>query len=512
MFGGKQYDPNSREWVRMQGAITQAGLARDDVNITNRVLVKPWNNEFSKHRWDNIKEGKEQLFSLIDQLQPSIIVAMGNEAAFDLVPGRFGSNIYKASGILEKRGFFWNTDRLPCPVLTTLHPASCLYQPLPHQILFQGDMNRLGRWVRGEFPQEDFPYSTRISGPGDMAPIWDSELVSFDIEIDGGGFLCVAFCDDDLNTYLCYDLSLAREWLESDRRKLAHNKQFDTYWLSRFADVTVGGTVEDTMILHWACWPELAGRAESGAEGKPTSRYTRKSLNFLASWHINVPWWKDYTHDRALMGELCSRDVFVTRRLWDEMYADGDQLGVLGQYERSRDMVPMLNKMTRRGLLVNEGLRQQRMTKLRTRQSLLEEESRKAAIEYIEENEINEFRQSKQCKCCGGGDRKRAECWSCAGFDSAPNKGELVDLARSQGHDAKGLLKRDLERLCLAPCSVCGGDGSAQWYEFKPMSQTQMPSLLWEHLRIPRGIYAPADKPNAQEDTLKAAYRWASEA
>lgn len=535
LFGG--WDPVVDRYT--PGIVQQAmGFRREDLNITNRVLQKPWNNEFYRHSWDVINQDRKHLMELIEELQPSLIIALGNEACYDLVPDWStiaakpdkpypgGKSIKSAKSITERRGFFWHGDSLPCPVLSTLHPASCLYNPVPHRILLEGDLRRAGAWLRGDLPRLERPPITRVRTKADLAPLWEADITAFDIEVKWGGnaFLCIAFYTSNGDLLLAYEdaLGACEDWLRSDCRKLAHNKQFDNYYLKYKMGIEVGGVVEDTIICHWAMYPELAGQEETGRENATSGGMTRKSLNFLASWHLNVPYWKEYTSNVDKMGQLCAMDVFVTMHCWNIMSEEMYELDVVDQYERSRDMVPALVDMQGRGLRVDQDLLSERLSALKKRQETKEAEATEAAESFLKAHHITHkedgdeywWYHDARCECCFGGSVARQHCTSCAGIEGSGANGailksDLVEWAEMAGHSVEGLSKGDLHDL-LPPCSACSGKGTIPDWSFNPMSSLQLQTLLFDHLSVPKKCYH-GDEPDATEETIKMVLEWAQD-
>ena len=525
-FGG--YDPSSNSMI--QGSLAHAGLTRDMVNITHRVPKHPWNNDFFRHSWEDINSGLRDLRSLIAELKPSIIVACGPHAAYDLVPewatltdkkpGEYsgGKSIKSAKEILDRRGFLWYPEDgtgLPCPVLVTIHPASCVYQTMPNRLLLDIDMQRLGAVLRGELPRRTFPKPQRVRYKADLEKIWQADLVAYDIEVKWGGseFLCIALYTSDGDAFLAYadGLGAVEEWLRSDRPKVTHNGQFDRYFLETKCGIPVGGHHEDTICAHWAAYPELAGRADTGREDgrkKKKSQLTRKGLNFLASFHLNYPWWKTYTSDPDQMGQLCVNDVVATLDSWRIYNKEMDDLGVRPQYERQIAKLPALISVQKRGMLIDEDMRRTRMRALLSRQRTLEAESKAAAESFLKEYSLKSpfWYKDARCECCFGGDLKRAHCTSCAGVvgtgsGGSIKKSDLILPLWRAGHDPdhlKGLTKGDLMDM-FPPCQACGGVGTLPRWDFNPMSGSQLIELLWTHLNVPKGLYSGAT-PNAQED------------
>lgn len=475
------------------------GIFREDCNITNRVLRQPRNDNFSLHSPEDVESGLADLTSLIDRLQPSVIIALGAHAAYDLVEGwsdltgetSGGRTIYQATGILERRGFFWYyKDRYP--VIPTVHPASCLYQPIPNRLLLEIDIMRVRDFLVGDLPRQNWPAVKRVYVASDIAPLWDSPLVAYDIEVKWGGkeFLCIAMYADGGPAYLAYNDALlaVRPWLESDRPKLCHNGQFDRYFLAAKLGIEVGGRHEDTIVAHWACMPELAGKKDTGGGGA-----TMKSLRFLASYHLNVPWWKSYSDDPWAMGNLCCYDVAACTWIWDKLRSQMAAFGVWPQYERQMRKIPALIAVQRRGFLVDEGLRKQRIAALEERR-----DSNIAAIKsqvesYLAANNLTDkkylWSRSSRCPCCNGGKLLMSACYRCLG---------LPDKKRST-LKARGLTPSD-----LGPCRVCEGRGRLGSFDFNPMSNQQLRDFL-SVSGVPK--YLNRD---AQEDTIKRVLDWAA--
>lgn len=515
---GRNEDMVGKPFVGQAGEVLDrtlalAGLRRVDVNLTNRVPWKPEGNDFSRHDPKHVMQGLEELRTLIQELQPGLIITLGNEASYDLVEGWPGKDIFGASGALDRRGYFWERRDLPCPVLSTIHPALVLYHTMPNKMLLEIDMLRARQYLMGDLPITYFPPSRICTHPAQIAELMVQDLVAFDIEVTWGGskLLCVGFYGEQMESPLIVlgqDIEWAIPFLMSDVPKIAHNGQFDTYFLQHKMGIEVKNYAHDTSVLHWAMYPELAGKGETGGEVK--GGLTRKSLSFLASQHLNVPWWKEYTDDLARMAELNGRDVWVTRKLFDVMIPDAKEFGCLDQYRTSMDMIPVLNQMQARGLRVDRVLRRTRFKALQSRQIGLEESSKSSALRFIEQSGLSGYLWEKQCSCCNGGTKTRARCWRCAGFQTKPSKKDLLKKAEELGIGNPPPLKEQMEEALLGSCEVCGGRGKISGYDFNPMSPKQMTELLFEHLRVPKYL-AGRDGPNASEDTMKRILEWASE-
>jgi uracil-DNA glycosylase family 4 len=493
-----------------------AGLRRKDINIINRVPWRPPNNDFSQHPYWAVADGLVELNQTIRELRPGLILAMGNEANYDLVQGWPGETIYGAKGIQDRRGYFWEDPTLPCPVLSTIHPALVLYQTMPNKMLLEIDMLRSREYLLGNLPITHFPDSYIARHPKDLLPLVHNDLVAYDIEVTWGGsrLLCIAFYGENMDRPIVVmerDYDWCVPFLESDTPKVAHNGQFDLYFLQYRMNTDVRGYVHDTSTLHWAMYPELAGKPETGGEVR--GGMTRKSLSFLASQHLNVPWWKEYTNDPVRMAELCGRDVYVTRELMDIMLPEAEEMQCLDQYRTSMSLTPILVDVQATGIKIDEELRKKRMKELSKRQSILESSSRSSALSWIESAGLESFKWTKQCPCCGGGKIARDMCWRCAGFKKKPGKKELEERLRIKDltdENGKKVLKADLERLVLTTCQECSGTGILTGHDFNPMSPKQMVDLLYGELRVPKFTYF-GDTPNASEETMKRILEWASE-
>lgn len=501
------------------------GLRRKDVNLINRVPWRPADNKFYNHEPWAVKDGLVMLLDAIEELQPGLIVAMGNEANYDLVPNWPGESIYQAKGIQDRRGYFWENPRLPCPVMSTIHPALVLYKTMPNKLFLEIDMSRIREYINGNLPITHFPESEIARHPQDLFQLQGQNIVSFDIETTWGGtkLLCIAFYGEKMKrpvVVLEKDFEWCLPYLSDPGIPfLAHNGAFDTYFLEHKMGIRVLGYRHDTSVLHWAMYPELAGKPETG--GEVQGGITRKSLSFLASQHLNVPWWKEYTDDLQRMAELCGRDVFATRHLFEVMFPEATEMQCLRQYRVSMDMIPILNRAQARGILIDNDLRKSRMKALAGRQSSLESSARESGLSWIESAGLESYRWTKQCPCCGGGKTKKQLCWKCAGFEKAPSKKDLVERCSisTSDQDYSKMLKADLETLLLKPCKNCGGSGELTGFDFNPMSPKQMVDLLYGELRVPKYTIVPTVQqrlkkdsgPNASEDTMKRILEWASE-
>lgn len=498
---------------RLNESLAKAGLRRQDCNFTNRVRYKPWQNNFQMHKESHITEGKVDLYKLILKFRPALVVTLGNEATYDLVPeyrAKAGSHIRKAKGIMNYRGFFFYNEELKVWVMPSLHPSSVLYQP-SNGFQFDLDISRAARYIKGELPRQDMPTPECIRAPSDMEKLYGHELVSFDIETTWGGnkLLVTAFCGDDLQPWYLWGSRkrLMHRWLSSGEPKLAHNGKFDSYFLTWCDYMPVENLCHDTMALHWAMYPELAGKEDTGSEEKATksNRITRKGLLFLASMYLNVRWWKSYTSDPNEMAQLCSQDVWVTKLLFDIMVPIAKRMGVWDQYLFNMSLQPSLIATQQRGMGVNNDLRKDRIKLLSKRLRKTEKDVEGAALDYIRAKSLAFFQHKKRCRCCNGNGSK---CWRCTGFTEGMPSRKQDYLGVFTVWELDNNTVAELKDKFVT-CKNCEGRGESSSFKFNLRSATQVEELFFNELEVPKSLIVK--KSFASQDTLRKVYEeWAT--
>lgn len=498
--------PSGRELERL---LAEAGLPRSSVNIANVVRYRPPHNDFKQHDPRVVEAELERLYKLIEELKPSVILALGDEASYALVPGwpSSGKGIFGAKGITERRGFFWRTPR--GLVFSSLHPAGVLRQPVPGYFLLKSDFRKVYRFLKGRLPIEDFPEVKPLTFAS-MHKLLESRYLAWDIETKWGlsAVSMIGFCADDYEPYVaCGAKSIelyALPVLRSIRStKVTHNGfGFDLLAMRLFYGLRVPNNQHDTQVLWWALEPELAG----GEEGK--AALTRKGLSFLASIFLNVPYWKFYPEEDTEEAEeqmffLNGIDAWVTRRLFDEMWKMVCDSGLVEQYKLAIETSKALLDINLRGVPVNLELLEQRVAALERRIKEAEEQAKEAAINYLRESGNTTFAEFKPCHCCGGRSWS-SNCWRCGGLKDRPKtkKGYagLVDA-----EEFKKLKVGDLKSL-LPACAVCKGEGKLVSYNFNPFSVQQLGRLLCGSLGAPRSVWK--GKQVMDEAALRRIYRW----
>ena len=486
----------------LDNLLSEAGIRREKINITNLVHTQPPGNDFWRHSPRDVERGHTQLFNLVQRLRPSVVVAFGNEASHALIedwPSK-GGKCSGSYGIQERRGYLWSPKRSirgTKKILSALHPAGCLVNRDPSgisEMLLLRDLKR----ARQEALSVDLrrvECHVEVVGLSKARGITDRilkhSMVACDIETHGPDrTACIGFATSATQAYVFTPktLSYAHEILNSESvGKIFQNGQFDLYHLLSRDDIHVAGRIDDTMV-GWHClWPEIASQRET----RKGVRRTYKSLAFLESIYGESPeWWKDYEFDSNQdMYELNGKDVCKTYHIWAGDRCINDNInreGVRRIYEHERRMIWPCVMIQHRGMLVDEAAKQSAVCDLEIeRQALLQK--LKAIIEPIIQDKKDMLENPKlfykvvTCRCCRNGKAKKVMCWACAGFDHSPSKGEMLTLSAID----KKLSKNLVAEKTLFPCKKCKGIGAWEEFEFNPSSPAQIQEVLYNLLRLP---------------------------
>lgn len=457
----------------------QAGFRREDVNITNVVAEQPPGNVFARHSPAAVSAGISALHCLIRNTGPDIVVCLGNEAAWALIPDwpSTSGTAFGAYGITERRGYWWLAES-GTPVIATLHPAGILRSQghgagAIDQMLLTYDLEEARKVLAQGFKRPERAVSVisnAVQAIEAAAAIRKAGWTTCDIEIrDKQTLACVGFAPESGRAYVFTEpvfedaFALLRD---PALKKCFHNGQFDMYFLRTRCGVDVAGFADDTIIGFHICWPALAGRAERG------NKRTQKSLRFLASLYTKDQWWKDYDFaDDSEMYHLNGIDCMATFDVHHHLVQERRLLGIADSiYQHELSLVWPCIKILERGLLVdldqlNTNCRQLELTVNSLAHSI--EAMAQPLLEPARDRISNPglFWTRSVCRCCRNGKDKRDRCWSCAGFEKKP-------------------CKRDLGDTVLGPCAVCGGAGSGETFAFNFDSSDQKKILLYEVLGI----------------------------
>lgn len=511
---GEEEDYAGRPFVGSAGqtldeVAAYGGFRRQDMNITNVVNERPPGdeNDFARFSDYQIKEGQAKLDKLVARLRPMLVITMGNIPACHFIPtwATHGRGVVKSVGIEQKRGYFW-PGKHGGWVLTILHPATAGYKAVPNYELLCRDMRRAKRWLQGKLPRQTFPEVKPLTHESQIRRLLKGNALAFDIETRWEQIVTCGFCGDDLQPYAARygrGLELMAELLQGRKglEGVAHNGPFDVDLLDR-EDYPTALYTDDSQTGWWALDPELASQDDD--EG---GRMTKKSLAFLGSLdeNGNWPWWKDDDCENELGGiagypkegdddrlallklyNMGGRDSFITRLSWSWIRERLGRENVLTQYRDAFNANLGCISMTRRGWRIDEPLRRERVEVLTERRDTAKAKARDAALAYIEANEIEDFLQSKQCTCCGGGDIAKDQCWRCEGFERKPTKAMLI--AKFSNGDLSILKKAEVEAFVLKPCKACQGKGRTYWYDFQP-TRHQLKKLLYDCVGAPKWVF-----------------------
>lgn len=481
----------------LDDCLRERGIRRRDINITNVVNEKPRGNEFGAHSRARVEEGIARLHKLVARLRPSLIVAFGNEASYALVdkeedwPTPSG-DIFGAKGIQERRGYVYE-GVCGVPVLVTVHPAAAARQWLPWRTLLSFDLGKAKEIAADGHlrrPQREVEVvGSRSAARRAARSLRRHGVLASDIEnYDERQLACIGFAPGPGRAVVfpAPFLDECRPLLEDPQiTTVWQNAQYDLYYLLTRCDIRVRGRIEDTMLQWHSMYPELAGKKISGTG----SKRTHKSLAFLASIYTTDAWYKDYDfeteEDRYILN---GRDCAITFDVFEQQKEKVERLGVQDIYRHEVGLIWPVVEMQARGMRVDDDLRRERIEALEARIDADTERLNELVIPLIEErSDRSEDRMrlfeniEGVCPCCRHASKKQFACWSCAGFESAPSKADLVGAG---GDPSK--LKRELEEEMLSTCKVCEGKPRREWLEFNPNSSDQRCLVLFDILRLPK--------------------------
>jgi uracil-DNA glycosylase family 4 len=300
----------------LNAALKSAGLDRAAVRIDNLVPVQPPGNDFARHTPSDVLWGSERLTALLREHRPRVVVGFGNEVCSFLV-----GEAWPSDGIQELRGYFW--DGPFGRVLASVHPAAVLREWTPWRALLDFDMRRAKAEVDLGAPPLVQRLVRIVTHPLELGALQKAakhaQLLAVDIENTHELVLaCVGFAPSIDEAWVIpavegWQLDAIRTLCESATPKALQNGQYDRFFLQRFAGITLRNQVFDTQLAWHALNPELAGKKTAVSHKKAGGKRTAKSLKFLASIYLRVPYWKSYDFaDEMERYMLCGRDCCNT--------------------------------------------------------------------------------------------------------------------------------------------------------------------------------------------------------
>jgi DNA polymerase len=466
-------------------ALGDAGLDRDELNLTNVVPIQPPNNVFAAHKVSDITLGRSLLDKTIKDLAPKLIITCGNEASYACIPkwpSRHGT-IATATGIEDRRGYIFE-GRHGHKVLPIIHPAATLRSWVPWRILTTVDLTK----AKKEAQYAEIRRPTRkctVVRKHDTALKVLREFNRFnrlacDIEITdrGNGLSCIGLGGEKSHAFVFVGegIATALSYLHDPGRSstlVFCNGMFDAHFLLTRVGVRVSKFTDDIQLAWHSCYPELAG-ASSDKDAK-RHKHTRKALSFLASIYTNDAWWKDYAFKNPMeQYTLNAIDVCVTLDVMEQLDVVIDQMGVRPIYNHTMSLVWPAVEMQARGLEVDNDLRRQRIRELRKERKIHQDTISAIALPLIKRAADSGtlprrslFESRIVCKCCRGGSKKRVQCWGCAGYATSPS----ATLLKTDG-------------VTLTTCKKCKGVGKWKELTFNPKSTDQKKILLYDILKF----------------------------
>ena len=491
----------------LEDCMAEAGMTRTRVNLLNVCREKAPGGVFAALDRNLLATEIENLRSTLRSLRPRVIVALGAEAAHALVPewpdarrdGRLThlGDIKRACDIENHRGYVFDTTL--GPVVATVHPAFVAKSWTPWRVLLSYDLQRASEVARDGLIRPTRAVEI-IGRPLDMRRAVESlrrsRCFACDIETRADlSVACVGFAGSGGASYVftpqCFDGAKA---LLGDPGLTAifANGIYDLFVLKHREGWDIQARVEDVQIAWHAAYAELAGAKDSK---RGAHRFTRKSLAFLASMFTFDEWWKaTYTNEQEFL-EYNGKDCCITRDVWDALAKVRREVGCDATYEHERSLMMPCVDMLARGLRVDEALRVTRISELEAR--ILEvTASANATVLPLLEREwatvealgvAHLFTEiDGVCPCCRHAKKKQARCWGCAGFERAPTKKQLEELALTQAFTINKGKREDYEVMLLDVCAVCGGAPRKTRRVVNLNSDTQQKIVLYEILKLPK--------------------------
>lgn len=286
--------------------LSEVGIRRSDCYVTNVVKYRPPNNNLKKlsEIGHSIEEGIPQLWQEIGEINPNVVLALGNLSLKALTGKGTGF-----SGILNYRGSILPSLNLDSKVVATIHPAAFLHDAgeskgamkywMRHIVKF--DLIRLQEqslFKKYSPPVRNLEIAKNHISLGRFFDQYkDKTLVSVDIETLYGIPICIGFAFNEwhaISVPLMDIMSwqnlegisypeLALMWqmiaqflARPDIKVIGQNFKFDHSKLEGVCGIRIANVYCDIMMLAHAIHCELL-----------------KSQGFLASIYTEEPYYKD---------------------------------------------------------------------------------------------------------------------------------------------------------------------------------------------------------------------------
>jgi uracil-DNA glycosylase family 4 len=309
---GKDEEEEGRPFVGPSGRLLnewlkQAGINRHDCYVTNVVKYRPPSNNLKRlgEIGHTIEEGIPQLWQEIGQINPNVILALGN-LSLKVLTGK-GSGF---SGILKYRGSILPSSHLDCKVVPTIHPAAFLHSEgegakgaMKYQMRYVVNYDLLRLKEQSLFRRYSPPSRNLeiVRSPIQLQRFLDlyadKKIVSVDIETLYGIPICIALAFNEWHgiSLPFFDLMswqnlegisrtelsvmikiLATFFARKDIKVIGQNFKFDHSKLEDISGIKIANVHCDIMFLAHTLHCEF-----------------EKSQAFLASLYTEEPYYKD---------------------------------------------------------------------------------------------------------------------------------------------------------------------------------------------------------------------------
>lgn len=334
----------------------KAGIRRDSVRIDNAMRCRPPGNEIPRSFNPSIC-AKRHLLPDLAVTKPNVIVAFGNHA-LKVLTGQ--------AGITKRRGSI--TASPHGKVTATLHPAYIMRQQEMWSVVI-ADLRRAATESLTPdmpvIPDQNFQLSPTVAELEEFANVAHTGEVAVDIETTIAGYseesiLCVGVSTGQRTMCIPFRKQGGSEyWSDGDlpkaiqalnwilagpSKKIFQNGFFDVPILEGHG-FTVSSWMFDTMLAHHLLYAELP-----------------HGLDFIASVHTNVPYYKDDVKgyqglvnlpDEQLRKYNC-KDCLVTWLAAQDLKNDLEERHLVDYFNRMTMRLPrILMGMRRRGMYVD---------------------------------------------------------------------------------------------------------------------------------------------------------------
>lgn len=308
---------------------------------------------------EKVKEGVKYIWSVIEDMQPHLVIAMGNAALWALT-GEWGITKWRGS-IIEAKG---------TKVIPVFNPAAVLHNK-PWRFVMEQDLRRCK--TESEFPEIRYPKFIHHIRPNfdqvmDFFRTHRGKTITPDVETWSGYIDCIGFGISNIEA-MCVPLKSFGKpqgyWSEDEEVQITvairdflmnsdcvfANGVFDCQHLARqwgFLPIVYG----DTQVAQHTCFPGISS----------DTKLSGKSLAFVSSMHCEYYcFWKDESKvnvwnedtENQQWGYNC-KDCCFTFESYHSLMQSIDAMGLREQYQLLIDLHPILLEMILRGIKVDE--------------------------------------------------------------------------------------------------------------------------------------------------------------